>query len=255
METVLSDLKAMGKATAIEIAARTGMEREQVVRDLWELKRNDVACRVGGAWKLLDDDSQADEPEEPAATAEPQPTEKIGEPEITAVLRLDGPKTAEELAARFGTTARKIASTLAMAVSRGRLQRVSQGGKFRYDLPVTVPAAETAGEPVPAAPEPAVELVLTGETHHRDPDDLSSDMGIPISEQNQSVVTVGVTETIAEPVPVVPVGFQTCTPDLREINREIRRAESRLRLLYKLRDATHVVRRHGGIMTTQGEAQ
>ncbi|MFZ4218699.1 DUF1627 domain-containing protein [Enterobacter ludwigii] len=228
METVLSALKAMGKATAIEIAARTGMDREQVVRDLWELKLSGVAERVGGAWKLLDDDGQADEPEEPSATAEPQPTGKIGEPEITAVLRLEGPKTAEELAARFGTTARKIASTLTMPVSRGRLQRVSQGGKFRYDLP----AAETVPEPIPATPDPAVELVDVSETQHREP-----------------------TPPVAVEIPAAPAGFQTCTPDLREINREIRRAESRLRLLYKLRDATHVVRRHGGIMTTQGEAQ
>lgn len=212
METVLSALKAMGKATAIEIAARTGMDREQVVRDLWELKRSGVADRVGGAWKLLDDDSQADEPEEPAATAEPQPTEKIGEPEITAVLRLEGPKTAEELAARFGTTARKITSTLAMAVSRGRLQRVNQGGKFRYDLP----AAETVPEPVPATPEPAVELVAVSE-----------------SAPTEAVET-----------PAAPAGFQMCAPDLREINREIRAKRQELARWIKMRRAVHAINRN-----------
>ncbi|RWV02590.1 DUF1627 domain-containing protein, partial [Escherichia coli] len=42
---------------------------------------------------------------------------------------------ADELATLFGTTSRKVASTLAMAISKGRLIRVNQGGKFRYCIP------------------------------------------------------------------------------------------------------------------------
>lgn len=39
METVFDALKAMGKATSIELAARLDISREEVLNELWELKR------------------------------------------------------------------------------------------------------------------------------------------------------------------------------------------------------------------------
>ncbi len=40
METVFDALKAMGKATSVELAARLDISREEVLNELWELKRN-----------------------------------------------------------------------------------------------------------------------------------------------------------------------------------------------------------------------
>ncbi|MGK0735910.1 DUF1627 domain-containing protein [Yokenella regensburgei] len=97
METVLSALKAMGKASAIEIASRTGIDREQVISDLWELKRSGVSDRVGGAWMLLVDGipaGESSEQEEPSMKPIALPSAKIGEPVITAALRDYGPQTA-----------------------------------------------------------------------------------------------------------------------------------------------------------------
>lgn len=38
METVFDALKAMGKATSVELAARLDISREEVLNELWELK-------------------------------------------------------------------------------------------------------------------------------------------------------------------------------------------------------------------------
>lgn len=137
METVLQALQAMGKASSIEISARTGMEREQVVTDLWELKRAGVADKNGQTWMLVDAESQVATAESVPASAETHPPApvKIDEVMLTDAIRQHGPQSVEELATLFATTSRKVASTLAMATSKDRLTRVKQDGRFKYCLP------------------------------------------------------------------------------------------------------------------------
>ncbi len=52
METVFDALKAMGKATSIELAARLDISREEVLNELWELKRlvSLIKARTPGVW-------------------------------------------------------------------------------------------------------------------------------------------------------------------------------------------------------------
>ncbi len=52
METVLHALKAMGKATSVELATRLDISREEVLNELWELKRNGVVDKTGHTWFL-----------------------------------------------------------------------------------------------------------------------------------------------------------------------------------------------------------
>ena len=66
---------------------------------------------------------------------------------LTEAIEQHGPQTADELALIFGITSRKVASSLAMAISKGRLIRVNQGGKFRYCIP---------GDNLPAEPKAAL---------------------------------------------------------------------------------------------------
>ncbi|MCM5090670.1 DUF1627 domain-containing protein, partial [Escherichia coli] len=65
---------------------------------------------------------------------------------LTEAIEQHGPQTADELALMFGITSRRANSSLAMAISKGRLIRVNQGGKFRYCIP---------GADLPAEPEAA----------------------------------------------------------------------------------------------------
>ena len=52
METVFDALKAMGKATSVELATRLDISREEVLNELWELKRNGVVDKTGHTWFL-----------------------------------------------------------------------------------------------------------------------------------------------------------------------------------------------------------
>lgn len=54
MESVFETLKAMEKASVIEIAARTGIDRDEVVNHLWDLKRHGRVDRHGRAWSVID---------------------------------------------------------------------------------------------------------------------------------------------------------------------------------------------------------
>ncbi|CSO08248.1 prophage protein [Shigella sonnei] len=140
METVLHALKAMGKANSVELAARLDISREEVLNELWELKKNGVVDKTGHTWFLAVEgeagvtEGQALQPEAPDVV-----TEEVA-PKVTADMMIefidqDGAKTCEELAGKFGVSTRKVASTLAVVTATRRLVREISNGKFRYKMP------------------------------------------------------------------------------------------------------------------------
>ncbi|EFE9533781.1 DUF1627 domain-containing protein, partial [Escherichia coli] len=114
------------------------------------LKRRGEADNKGAMWWLTQ-------------TGESEPVSPV--PKVTAQMLIEateqhGPQTADELALMFGITSRRANSSLAMAISKGRLIRVNQGGKFRYcipgaDLPAEPEAASAAETDGKAFPQPA----------------------------------------------------------------------------------------------------
>lgn len=54
METVFDALKAMGKATSIELAARLDISREEVLNELWELKKAGFVDKSAYTWRVAD---------------------------------------------------------------------------------------------------------------------------------------------------------------------------------------------------------
>ncbi|EOQ1629486.1 DUF1627 domain-containing protein, partial [Escherichia coli] len=158
METVFDALKAMGKATSVELAARLDISREEAVNELWELKRRGEADNKGSMWWL----TQTGE-SEPVS-----PVPKVTAQMLTEAIEHHGPQTADELALMFGITSRRANSSLAMAISKGRLIRVNQGGKFRYcipgaDLPAEPKAASITETDGKAFPQPAGVALPVGE--------------------------------------------------------------------------------------------
>ncbi|ENF9604598.1 DUF1627 domain-containing protein [Salmonella enterica] len=119
METVTDALKAMGKATAREIAARLGIEVRDALEMLREQQEAGAVEFLNGYWSLS------------GVTTEV----KIGEPQLLEAIKKQGPQTADELATIFGITSRKVTSTLAMATGKGRLIREYQNGRYYYRLP------------------------------------------------------------------------------------------------------------------------
>ncbi|WP_105476936.1 DUF1627 domain-containing protein, partial [Escherichia coli] len=162
METVFDALKAMGKATSVELATRLDISREEVLNELWELKRNGVVDKTSHTWFLAGEGESGATGEQTAqAEAQDVLTREV-ERKVTADMMIEfigqeGAKTSEELAGKFGVSTRKVASTLAVVTATGRLARVNQNGKFRYcipgdNLPVEPKVAsvtETDGKPLP----------------------------------------------------------------------------------------------------------
>ncbi|HFO7815883.1 TPA: DUF1627 domain-containing protein [Escherichia coli] len=165
METVLHALKAMGKANSVELAARLDISREEVLNELWELKKNGVVDKTGHTWFLAGEGESGVTEEQPAQSEVPDVLTGEVEQKVTADMMIeficqDGAKTCEELADKFGVSIRKVASTLAVVTATGRLARVNQNGKFRYcipgaDLPAEPEAASVAETDGKAFPQPA----------------------------------------------------------------------------------------------------
>ena len=127
METVFDALKAMGKASSQEVAARLGMTRDEAINELWKLKRRGWADNKGPMWWLTNEKSD----ENDSVTQAPKVTAQM----LIEFIGQEGAKTCEELAGKFGVSTRKVASTLAVVTAAGRLARVNQNGKFRYCMP------------------------------------------------------------------------------------------------------------------------
>ena len=221
METVFDALKAMGKATSIELAARLDISREEVLNELWELKKSGFVDKTAYTWRVAGSNAQ----QEQASRAEfheettTATVAKISECDLTATIEQRGPQTADELATLFGITSRKVASTLAQAISKGRLIRVNQNGKFRYCMP---------DDNLPAEPKAA----LVTET--------------AIQEEIK-------TETVADIVQSLPSFTKTraddlTLPSLHLANRELRRAKNRVQKWERVCAALRELNKHRDIV-------
>ena len=239
METVFDALKAMGKATSIELAARLDISREEVLNELWELKKAGFVDKSAYTWRVADNNVQQ---EQPAQAELPEETTtatvaKISECDLTATIEQRGPQTADELATLFGTTSRKVASTLAMAISKGRLIRVNQGGKFRYCIP---------GDNLPAEPE-AASVTETDSKAFPQP----TGVALPVREaETQEEIK---TESVAVTVQSQP-SFTRKHPDglilpsLHVANRELRRAKGQVQKWERVCAALRELNKHRDIV-------
>ncbi|EJU9671527.1 DUF1627 domain-containing protein [Escherichia coli] len=219
METVFDALKAMGKATSVELAARLDISREEAANELWELKRNGVVDKTGHTWSLAGEgESRVTEERPVKSEAQDMLTGEV-EQKVTADMMIefigqDGAKTCEELAGKFGVSTRKVASTLAVVTATGRLARVNQNGKFRYCMP---------GDNLPAEPKAALVTESDGKA-------FPQPAGVALPGQEAATQEDIKTETVADIVqPLEKRVDNLVLPSLRQANRELRRAKSDIR--------------------------
>ncbi|EFQ5436344.1 DUF1627 domain-containing protein [Escherichia coli] len=205
METVFDALKALKRASSHEIAVRVEISRDDAVTELWKLKRRGEADNKGSMWWLTQ-------------TGESEPVSPV--PKVTAQMLIEaieqhGPQTADELALMFGITSRRANSSLAMAISKGRLIRVNQGGKFRYCIP---------GADLPAEPEAASAAEMDGKAFPQ-----PAGVALPVKETTtqEEIKTESVAVTVQSQPSFTrkhPDGL--ILPSLHVANRELRRAKS-----------------------------
>ncbi|HBE5637535.1 TPA: DUF1627 domain-containing protein [Escherichia coli] len=219
METVFDALKAMGKANSVELAARLDISREEVLNELWELKKNGVVDKTGHTWFLAGEgESRVTEERPVKSEAQDMLTGEV-EQKVTADMMIefigqDGAKTCEELAGKFGVSTRKVASTLAVVTATGRLARVNQNGKFRYCMP---------GDNLPAEPKAALVTESDGKA-------FPQPAGVALPGQEAATQEDIKTETVADIVqPLEKRVDNLVLPSLRQANRELRRAKSDIR--------------------------
>ncbi|ENZ0267820.1 DUF1627 domain-containing protein, partial [Escherichia coli] len=212
---------AMGKATSVELAARLDISREEVLNELWELKKAGFVDKTAYTWRVADNNVQQ---EQPAQAELPEETTtatvvKISECDLTSTIEQRGPQTADELATLFGTTSRKVASTLAMAISKGRLIRVNQGGKFRYCMP---------NEKINDMSVQSTVLVQVGSDADKNEKQSDRNRFSSTKKHEQSE------DSVADIVQSLPSFTETrandlILPSLHMANRELRRAKSDIR--------------------------
>lgn len=144
METVFDALKAMKSATSHEIAARTGLDRHDVVEELWKLKRSGQADRTGKAWRLTAaKEKPADvEPAEDAAVS--AASRLAGETPARVKLELvrqllaeNGAMNTAVLAEKVGRNARGMVSVMMSFERAGHVVKNGEGKGVTWSLPAT----------------------------------------------------------------------------------------------------------------------
>ncbi|EOM7676951.1 DUF1627 domain-containing protein, partial [Escherichia coli] len=227
METVFDALKALKRASSQVVAARLGISREDVVNELWKLKRRGEADNKGSMWWLIQ-----------AGESEPvSPVPKVTAQMLIKAIEQHGPQTADELALMFGITSRRANSSLAMAISKGRLIRVNQGGKFRYCIP---------GADLPAEPEAASVAETDGKA-------FPQPAGVALPVQESATQEDIKTETVADIVQSLPSFTETQADELIFLslcraNLALRRAKSDVQKWERVCAALRELNKHRDIL-------
>ena len=225
METVFDALKAMGKASSQEVAARLGMTRDEAINELWKLKRRGWADNKGPMWWLTNEKSD----ENDSVTQAPKVTAQM----LIEFIGQEGAKTCEELAGKFGVSTRKVASTLSVVTATGRLARVNQNGKFRYCMP---------GENLPVKPKAASVAETDGKA-------FPQPAGVALPVQEVATQEDIKTETVADIVqPLEKRVDNLVLPSLRQANRELRRAKGHVQKWERICAALRELNKHRDII-------
>ncbi|EEU0010421.1 DUF1627 domain-containing protein [Escherichia coli] len=235
-------LKAMGKANSVELAARLDISREEVLNELWELKKNGVVDKTGHTWFLAGEGESGVTEEQPAQSEVPDVLTGEVEQKVTADMMIeficqDGAKTCEELADKFGVSIRKVASTLAVVTATGRLARVNQNGKFRYCIP---------GADLPAEPEAASVAETDGKA-------FPQPTGVALPVQETTTQEEIKTESVAVTVQSQPLFTRKhpdglILPSLHVANRELRRAKGQVQKWERVCAALRELNKHRDIV-------
>ncbi|EFF3088751.1 DUF1627 domain-containing protein [Escherichia coli] len=242
METVLHALKAMGKANSVELAARLDISREEVLNELWELKKNSVVDKTGHTWFLAGEGESGVTEERPVKSEAQDMLTREVEQKVTADMMIefigqDGAKTCEELAGKFGVSTRKVASALAVVTATGRLARVNQNGKFRYCMP---------GDNLPAEPKAALVTENDGKAF---PQPAGAALPVREAATQEEIKTESVAVTVqSQPLFTRKHPDGLILPSLHVANRELRRAKGQVQKWERVCAALRELNKHRDIV-------
>lgn len=198
METVLDVLKAMGKATYRDVAARLEIEPVVALNMLREQKEQGLCDFADGGWFLGTAAKQ-----KPKRIRPKQESDLVGR--VLAAMQGQGAISAEKIAKLLGKTSRALNASLAALGKEGRVIRHVDGKNITWSL-------KNDDAPAPATPAP-----------------------IANASQAESALEEKSTAQIVEEIPAFTARPDDLViPSSRFILSEIRRTKAKLANLQKL---------------------
>lgn len=146
IDTLIDTVKAMEKASTLEIAARVKMDVRDVFECLKEHEERKEVYQVNGYWQIAAPIA-AGITEIPQVTwteivAMELPKRKVSECDLIQILSKNGPMTPKDLSMLTGGGTREILRILTTATSKGLLVRKNINRKFHYETPKAKNAPE-----------------------------------------------------------------------------------------------------------------
>lgn len=208
METVLDALKAMGKASYREVAARLDIEPVAALTLLREQKEQGLCDFADGGWFIGTAAEQ-----KPKRIRPKQESQLVGE--VLAAMRGMGAVSAIQIAEKLGKSSRALNASLGAMCKDGLVMRHVDGKNITWSL-----KGDDAPAPTSAAP--------IAEVSHA-----------------ESAPAEKTTAQIVEEIPVFTARVDDLViPSSRFISSEIRRTKAKLASLQKLQGAVRELRRH-----------
>ncbi|MCU6262199.1 DUF1627 domain-containing protein [Escherichia coli] len=170
METVIGVLKAMGKASYREVAARLKIEPVEALNMLREQREQGLCDFYEGGWEITGGEGKKTSSRKPAVkpVTSAQSDLQSGLPEpvrpevITALLQENGAMDTVALAAAVGRNARGMVTVMRALERGGVVNKIGQGKGVKWELraenqtpasEANEPAQQRADNQVPILPE------------------------------------------------------------------------------------------------------
>lgn len=216
METVIDALKAMGKATYLDVASRLGIEPVEALKMLREQKEEGLCDFFDGSWSV----GTAKE-HKPKRIRPKQPSPLVER--VLAAMQGQGAMSANQVAEKLGKGSRALNASLGAMCKDGLVLRHVDGINITWSL---------TGEPAiqPEQQEPAAaEAKFAPAQESKILEEIIGDIPAFASRPDDLII-----------------------PSSRYISTEIRRTKAKLANLQRLQGAVRELRRHKHLLEGLG---
>ncbi|MCK7374406.1 DUF1627 domain-containing protein [Enterobacter bugandensis] len=216
MESVIDALKAMGKATYLDVAARLDIEPVEALKMLREQKEEGLCDFFDGSWSV----GTAKE-HQPKRIRPKQPSPLVER--VLAAMQGQGAMSANQVAEKLGKGSRALNASLGAMCKDGLVLRHVDGKNITWSL---------AGEPAiqPEQQEPAAaEAQAASAPESNTLEEIIGDIPAFASRPDDLII-----------------------PSSRYISTEIRRTKAKLANLQRLQGAVRELRRHKHLLHGMG---
>ncbi|ENN8439964.1 DUF1627 domain-containing protein [Enterobacter kobei] len=216
MESVIDALKAMGKATYLDVAARLDIEPVEALKMLREQKEEGLCDFFDGSWSV----GTAKE-HKPKRIRPKQPSPLVER--VLAAMQGQGAMSANQVAEKLGKGSRALNASLGAMCKDGLVLRHVDGKNITWSL---------AGEPA-----------------------IQPEQQEPAAAEAQAASAPG-SNTLEEIIGDIPAFASRpddlIIPSSRYISTEIRRTKAKLANLQRLQGAVRELRRHKHLLEGMG---